>query len=138
MINKFFSPQFYFMACYLSRVFSTFFGNYIRRCALTDPQSNYFLLKFPRPYYFKIYLYNWLLTPLLFVLLSKTVYCTWFGKQRSRLHIRIEIFLWTLLHLLDINILMFVYVHLCMHVKYSMWPFSHNQESLTLLWMDSP
>ena len=42
------------------------------------------------------------------------------------------------LHILDINQLIFEYVHICMHVKVTMWPFYQNMENLPLLCMDSP
>ena len=40
-----------------------------------------------------------------------------FLKKGSCLPIRIEILVWSVLHLLDIHLLILEYVHLCIHVK---------------------
>ena len=55
----------------------------------------------------------------------------------SYLHIVIEVLIWLVLHLLDINRLIFDYVNLCMYAKGSVWTFYHNLVNLPLLWMDS-
>ena len=99
------------------------YGNLLINCALNDPQSNYFPLKFPRPHHFKSYWYNWFQTiPTLCITCWNSLLYLIFQK-RSCLHIGIAILRWPLLHLLDICLLISDHVHLCMHVKYPMWLF---------------
>ena len=83
-----------------------------------------------------MYLFNLFLTPLLCVLLSETVYYIFFCNQRSCFKIDIAILRWPVLHILDIHLLIFDYMHLCMNVKGSMCNFKHNIETIPLLYMD--
>ena len=78
------------------------------------------------------------MTPLLCVLLSETVYYIYLCKQRSCFNIGITILIWPVLYLLDIHLLILGYVHLCMHLKGSMWLFMNNLATIPLLFMDIP
>ena len=87
-------------------------GNFLRNCALTDTQINYFALKISKPYHSEISLHNLFMTPLFYVLCSETVYSISFV---SKIHVCTLV--WPVLHLLDIHILTFDYVHLHINVK---------------------
>ena len=87
-------------------------GNCLRNFSLIDPQSNYLPQKFPNPWHSEIFLYNWLLTTLICVLLAETVNYICFGQKSSYLHIGVSVLIWHILHLLDIHLLLFDDVHL--------------------------
>ena len=55
------------------------------------------------------------MTPLICVLLAEKVYYICFGQKRSCLHIGFSVLRWLVIHLLDINQLIFDYAYIDAH-----------------------
>ena len=85
-------------------------GNCLRRCELSDPQSNYSPLIFTKPYNPLINRCNWFLMPLFCEPLSETVYYIFSFQNNSCLHIVIGIWWWPVIHPLYTHLLTFVYL----------------------------